>query len=131
MFFGGTVGQTPEYNEANASVVVKVDSVGPTTPIDVSFPIEIPNGCLIDSISATHIGDATVQYVLRRNTSSIGAIGATASPGTGTMPLGGIAIDNAANVYTLVMEVSTPSGFKVCELESVSLTYTVSEYDEG
>lgn len=131
MFFDGSVGQSPLYNEANASVVVKVDSVGPVTPIDVSFPIEIPNGCLLDSISVTHIGDATVQYVLRRNSTSIGGIGATASPGTGVMPIGGITIDNSVNVYTIIAQVSTPGGFKVCEIESMSLTYTVSEYDEA
>lgn len=131
MFFDGTVGQSPLYNEATAAVLVKVDTSGSVTPLEVSFPVEIPHGCALNTISVTHTGDATVQFILRRNTTSIGAIGATTAAGTSAMSLGGVTIDNETNVYTLVMEVSTASGFKTRQLESVVLTYTVSEYDEG
>lgn len=119
---------TPIHVESTNTIDFSVDSTGANNQV-VTFPLDIPHGCTLQSIDVEFSGNANVMFLLKRNVTAIGAV-VNPTPGSFSMTLN-VPIDKSVNSYSLAVRASSPSGAKTLSLIEVKTRCLVSEYDEG
>ena len=130
MYFDAGVGQSPIYIASDDQVLLKLN-VGATN-VGVSFAIELPQSSILTQIDIEidPTSDASTAIDFLRGTTSVDAIAAPAPTGINTLTMSET-INRTLNTYRLVISSTTVSTFKTCAINSITLYYTVSEYDEG
>ena len=131
MFFAGGIGQSPLYNSTDDVVLMKLETPGAAAQ-DVSFPVDIPHNSVLTRIEVDidATSDAATAIKFFRSTSLVDDIASPAPTGVNVLTMTET-INRTFNTYRIVVASTSAGGLKTCTINSITLFYNVSEYDEG
>ena len=99
--------------------------IGANTTLTIA--LDLPDNCTLTSLEYTWTGTGSIEAAIRANSSIIGTLSTSTTPGTYTIALSEI-VSRSSNVYRFTFK---ETSVNIPTLTKVVVTYTVSEYAEG